>query len=258
MFKESVDLMVASAGKKWQLLKTNPVGYWLSSMLAGIFVGFGITLIFAIGAPLAGDNSPLLKLVMGASFGVALTLVIFAGSELFTGNAMIMTFGVLSRQSRPGHLILIWLVSWLGNLVGALMLAWLVAQSGAVQAAQPFFAKVAVTKMNLPILDLILRGVLCNILVCLAVWMSNRTSSDGAKLALIWWCLFAFIGSGFEHSIANMSLLGIALFGNAAVEGLSWGGYFYNLLWVTLGNTLGAVLFLAIPYHVISRPARSI
>jgi nitrite transporter NirC len=115
-----------------------------------------------------------------------------------------------------------------------------------------FIAATAATKMSVPFFPLLLRGVLCNVLVCLAVWCNFRCKSESGKLIMIFWCLFAFITSSFEHSIANMTLLTVALFApfEAAV---SVGGYFYNILVVTLGNMLGGILFIALPYYVISK-----
>ena len=92
-------IAVAAAGKAMAMRKS-PLGYFILSALAGIYVGFGIVLIFAIGAPLSAAGSPLTKVVMGASFGIALSLVIFAGSELFTGNNLFMTVGVLTGRSK--------------------------------------------------------------------------------------------------------------------------------------------------------------
>jgi nitrite transporter NirC len=102
--------------------------------------------------------------------------------------------------------------------------------------------------MQLSVLALIIRGFLCNLLVCLAVWMSGRAKDDTAKIFLIFWCLFAFIGSGFEHSIANMSLISLGIF----QLNLGWMGFLYNLLWVTIGNTLAGVM-LAFSYYLISK-----
>ena len=253
MYADTVDALVVSANKKANLLKDNPAGYFLASMLAGLYVGFGIVLIFSLGADLFQAHSPFLKVIMGASFGVALSLVIFAGSELFTGNAMTMAFGFLAKKSRARDVLSVWVFSWLGNLAGSLSLAFVVVKSGALNPALPFIAKIAAAKMSASPLDLILKGILCNTLVCLAVWTSTKTQGEAAKLILIWWCLFAFIGSGFEHSIANMTLLAMGLFGNPTDSALSWGGYFYNLGWVTLGNTIAGVFVLALPYHQISR-----
>ncbi len=246
MVQDTIETMAGLAGKKGQLLAGSLARYLLLSALAGAYVGLGITLIFAIGAPLAAAQSPFLKLVMGASFGVALTLVIFAGSELFTGNAMVMAIGSLTGRVSWGQLASLWAWSYVGNLIGALVLAFLVAQSGAL-AGEPqrtFVESVASLKMHLSFGEAFTRGILANWLVCLAVWCASRTTNDVAKLGLIFWCLFAFIGAGFEHSIANMSLLGIALF-QPHGDAVSWAGYVANLLPATLGNIVGGAVFVA-------------
>lgn len=251
MYKESVNAAVQAGVKKSAFLKANPLGYFIASMLAGVYVGLGIILIFSVGAPFAAAGSPAVKLVMGASFAIALTLVVFAGSELFTGNTMYLTFSGLARQTRMRDLLTIWTVSWFGNLAGALAVAWLVVFSGSIDHAFPMIGNVTAAKMSVGPAALVARGLLCNLLVCLALWTSGRTKSDTAKIMLIGLCLFAFIGSGFEHSIANMSLLAIGLFAKAGAD-IRWSGYFYNLLWVTFGNTVGGVL-LAGAYSLASR-----
>src|SRR5207244_8136494 len=109
--------------------------------------------------------------------------------------------------------------------------------------------KVAAAKMNGPAVALFARAILCNWLVCLAIWMSARVDSDSAKCIVIFWCLFAFIANGFEHSVANMTLLGLALAGNHP-ETVSVGGFAWNLLWVTLGNIVGGAVFVAGAYQV--------
>lgn len=252
MYAETVELMATQAAKKADLAKNNLWGYGLLSALAGLFVGFGILLIFSVGAPFADDHNPALKLIMGASFGVALSLVIFAGSELFTGNVMVMGFGTLRKKSSWSDLGRVWAYSWVGNLAGSLILAYVAVQAGSLAHAYPFFAKVSAAKMNAPALELILRGALCNALVCLAVWTSARAQSDAAKLVMIFWCLFAFIGSGFEHSVANMTLLAVGLFSSPNDPALSFTGYFYNLGLVSFGNILGALAVLVLPYMVAS------
>jgi nitrite transporter NirC len=249
----TVEKVANAAEGKATALRRSPLGYFVLSALAGIYVGFGIVLIFAIGAPLSAAGSPLTKAVMGASFGIALSLVIFAGSELFTGNNMFMTIGVLTGRSKMLDLGALWGLCFVGNLAGSLFLAWLVAQSGVLSAdpQQAFVQNVVATKMNLPFWPLLVRGVLCNWLVCLAVWCAQRTQSESARLVMIFWCLFAFIGAGFEHSVANMTLLGIGLFlpHTAAV---SWAGLVANLVPVTLGNVIGGAAFVAGAYWLAS------
>jgi nitrite transporter NirC len=252
MYQDSVNEAVQVGVRKSAFLSKNPFGYLIASMLAGVYVGLGIILIFSVGAPFAQAGSPAVKLVMGASFAIALTLVVFAGSELFTGNTMYLAFSCLGRRTRLLDLLNVWTVSWIGNLIGSLAVAWLVVVSGSIDHAFPMIGNVTACKMNIAPLALIARGLLCNLLVCLSLWTAGRTRSDAAKIMLIGLCLFAFIGSGFEHSIANMSLLAIGLFAHAGPD-LSWAGYFYNLLWVTLGNILGGTVVLAGAYHLASR-----
>ncbi len=253
MYKVDIERMVEMAKKKVGYLRTNPMGYLILSAMAGIYLGFGICLIFSVGAPFWAEGSAGFKLVMGVSFGIALTLVIFAGSELFTGNNMVCAFGALAKAITIKHVGLIFFWSFVGNLAGSLGLAWLVAQSGVVgQAPQSdLLLKVASLKMNLPMWELFLRGILCNWLVCLAVWTAARTTNDAAKIMLIFWCLFAFIGSGFEHSIANQSLLGIALFLPHGPD-VSWAGFIWNQMWVASGNIVGGVVFMGGTYWVTS------
>lgn len=253
MYSSDVEKVIDASAKKIAYMEKSPLGYAILAALAGVYLGFGITLIFSIGAPFAAEGSAALKLVMGVSFGIALTLVIFAGSELFTGNNMVGVVGALARQVTWPQVGALFLWSLIGNLIGSLVVAWLVVQSGVVSAAPQaaLIQKVAGIKMSLPAWELFLRGILCNWLVCLAVWTAGRTTSDSAKILLIFWCLFAFIGSGFEHSIANQSLLGLALF-LPHEAGVSWGGFAWNQTWVLLGNTLGGGLFVGGLYWMAS------
>lgn len=258
MYNADVQRMADASVNKVACLEQTPLGYVILATLAGVYLGFGITLIFSIGAPFAAEGSAALKLVMGVSFGIALTLVIFAGSELFTGNNMVGVIGALARHVTWGQVGALFLWSLLGNLVGSLAVAWLVVQSGVVstvpQAA--LIQRVAGIKMALPAWELFLRGILCNWLVCLAVWTASRATSEAARLLLIFWCLFAFVGSGFEHSIANQSLLGLALFLPHGTD-VSWTGFIWNQAWVILGNIVGGGVFVGALYWMAS-PVRRV
>ncbi len=111
---------------------------------------------------------------------------------------------------------------------------------------------VAAAKMNAPALELVARGILCNWLVCLAIWMSARMTSDTAKCIAIFWCLYAFVASGFEHSVANMTLFAIALMvdhpASVTMAGLVW-----NLIWVTIGNAIAGAGIMGVGYWAASR-----
>jgi nitrite transporter NirC len=255
---EAIAGIAAAARAKAGLLRHSPRQYLVLSALAGAYVGLGIVLIFAIGAPLAAAGSGATKAVMGASFGVALTLVIFAGSELFTGNNLVMTVGALSRTVTPAALGKVWAASFAGNLLGSMLLALAVAVSGVLSRApaKEFLLGVVAAKMAAPAVELFFRGVLCNALVCLAVWMGLRTKDETARLVLIFWCLFAFIGAGFEHSVANMTLLALGLFLPHDPNLVSWMGFARNLGLVTLGNIAGGALLIGLPYWYVAQGQR--
>lgn len=253
VYTDTVDKIAGVAAAKVSALQQSPVRYFFAAALAGIYVGLGIILIFSIGAPLAAVKSPVIKLVMGTSFGIALTLVIIAGSELFTGLNMVMTCGLARKKTRIIDVALIWIVAWLGNLFGSLFIAWLYSQTGFMQSTElsSFVNAVSAQKMSASFTNLFVRGIFCNVLVCLAVWMCFRLTSEAAKLGVIFWCLFAFIASGFEHSIANMTLLAIPLF-SVPLEGVTWIGYARNIAIVTAGNILGGALLIGAIYSFIS------
>lgn len=257
MYLETVDQLAATAVAKSAFLKRSPGGFFVSSMMAGAYVGLGIILIFSIGS----DADPAYRaLVMGGSFGIALTLVIFAGSDLFTGHTMFMTHGLLRKRIGIGELASAWAMSWIGNLAGCAALAVIFIWGGGgtmLHSKSLFMMAVADAKMNASILSLVARAILCNWLVCLAVWTAARTTSDAAKCILIFWCLFGFVGSGYEHSVANMTLLLIALL-VPHPDTVGWGGLAYNLVWVTAGNIIAGAGIMGLGYWWMSRPAAAI
>lgn len=253
MHSADINNMAALSLKKIRYMDNSKLGYFILSVFAGIYVGFGIILIFAVGAPYAAQSSPALKLIMGTAFGVALTLVIFAGSELFTGNNMYCVIGGLVGSVRWWDVGRLFWWCYVGNLAGSVALAWVVAQTGVLSgpAQAALVTKITSSKMNLAAWPLFLRAVLCNMLVCLACWTSSRTKNDTAKILLIFWCLFAFIGSGFEHSVANMTLLtlGLLLPHGPSITLL---GYAWNLSIVSVGNFVGGGLVIGALYWLVS------
>lgn len=254
MYEETLNHFALVARKKVDLLQHSPSAFYVGAMMAGAYVGLGIILIFSVAATI---DPAWQKLVMGASFGIALTLVVFAGAELFTGHTLYMILGLLRRKTSLGDLIKVWSSSWLFNLVGAIALVLIFVTGGGgvlFDSGEYLINKVAAYKMNSSALELVTRGALCNWLVCLALWMAARTTSDSTKMIVIFWCLFAFIASGYEHSVANMTLLTVALLGNPT-EAITLGGMAHNLIWVTLGNIIGGSVFMALGYTVASGSA---
>ena len=239
-YEEAADLAVAKAGQVKRLPR-----YLLASALAGAYVGVAVVLLVSVSGPLVAAGSPAAKLVQGAVFGVALTLVVFAGSELFTGNAMYMLQGLAARRVSARDVASVWAASLVGNLLGSVGFAALVHGGGSLAGpGAALIDSVTAGKAALSGPQLLWRSILCNMLVCLALWMAGRTRSDAAKLVVLWWALLAFIASGFEHSIANMTIFALGIFEGTA----TWGELFRNLAWTVPGNIIGGGVLIGLGY----------
>ena len=256
---EGLDVQAGVAAGKIADLRS-PGRYLVSAMLAGAFIGVAVVLLLATTGPLTAANSPWTKLVQGLVFGIALTLVVFAGGELSTGNMMTTVQGMIARRRGVGAGITVIVVSFVGNLIGAIVFAWLVHASdilsiggtpGHAAPGATLLASLVKTKAAESASTLFFRGILCNFLVCLAVWMAARTKSDGAKLMLIFWCLLAFVSSGFEHVVANMTTFSLGMMEGA--PGATIGAFAKNLLFVGLGNLVGGALLVGASYGFIGR-----
>jgi nitrite transporter len=245
MYTETINKCAANAARIVRLAKNNPFGFWVSSAMAGAYVGFGIILIFTLGNLVEPSIRPL---VMGATFGIALTLVVIAGSELFTGHTMFLTLGVKCKQITHTQMWLVLPQTWLGNLVGSIFVAalYFYAATPLLSTDTSLVHTAALAKTSAAACPLFFRGVLCNWLVCLAIWMANRVEGS-AKFIAIWWCLLAFIACGYEHSIANMTLFSLSWFGNHS-DAYTLTGIGHNLLWVSLGNIVSGALFMGLGY----------
>lgn len=234
----------------------SPLRFAVSGMLAGAYIGVGVVLMVSTAGPLLAAGDGFAKLVAGLVFGVALTLVVFAGADLVTSAMMTLPIGTLARTVNPLRATGTLVAMFAANLAGALAFAGAVAASGILHASPPAEAmlhELLRTKAHETPLELTARGLLCNLLVCLAVWMCTRVRSEVAKLLLIFAAILAFISSGFEHVVANMTVYGIGLITGA--EHATWALFGTNLLWVGLGNLLGGGL-VAVSYWIIGGPSR--
>jgi nitrite transporter NirC len=260
MYADTIGAMGEQAAAKLDGQRRSLPGHLARSMLAGMYVGAAIVLIYTVGAAVSGPYPALVKPLMGVCFGGALTMVVFAGSELFTGSNLVLTLGVLTRRATVRDLLANWGWTWVGNLAGSALLAVIVVRSGVFNAEpfRSFVLKLVQTKMTLPAEQLLWRAVLANWLVCLGVWMAGRARSEPAKIVLIWWCMFTFITSGYEHSIANMCglMLGLLL-PHGDFPAVTWGGYAYNVALATAGNVIGGAVFVAGMYWLGSPESRA-
>ena len=225
-----------------------PAGRMLGlGLLAGAYIGFGSLVAVLIGAGAGELPYGLVQITTGIGFALGLILVLLAGAELFTGNTL-MTLPLAQRRIGPGALLRAWSLVWLANLGGALALVLLAIGAGLHLDGDGAFAtsamELAAGKTSKSAGQIIVSGMLANMLVCLAVWMAAGAKSAGDKVAVIVPPVAAFVALGLEHSIANMSLLPLGLLAQAATgadlpTGLSWSAAGMNLLWSTLGNIIG-------------------
>jgi formate/nitrite transporter len=220
------------------------------SILAGAFIALGAAAFTAVMAGVDAGFGPA-RLLGGAVFSLGLVLVIVAGAELFTGNALIVMAWVDGRIGL-GALLRNWGISYVGNAIGAVSIAFLMWQSGLFNGLQGSMARdIATAKLALGPGEALVRGILCNMLVCLAVWLTFACRSVADKIAAIILPISAFVLLGYEHSVANFYFLSAGL---AAGADVTLAGILANLVPVTLGNVIGGAGGVALSYWFAYRP----
>jgi nitrite transporter NirC len=247
MYQDTIDNFAAVGAHKVQMVRRHLFAFLIGSMMAGAYIGFGDIILFTT---TAHADPAWAHLIGGSVFAAALTIVVFAGADLFTGTAMYMPFALATRQASVVDVLMVWVSCWIGNLIGAMVLAAILHMAGGgvllTDGSTAFFNAVA-AKMDASGSALFARGLLCNWLVCLAIWMSARTKNDAAKLGLIFWPIMIFVAAGFEHSVANMFAFSMALLGEHPA-GITLQGAIHNEVWVTLGNLAGGGVMMAAGY----------
>ncbi|MDD4327820.1 MAG: formate/nitrite transporter family protein [Eubacteriales bacterium] len=255
----TTELLIQSGVRK----STSPVAKtFLLGIIAGAFIAFA-----SAASNVAIHTIPsvgLAKTLAGALFAAGLMMVVFFGAELFTGN-MLMSIAMFRGAARPMAVLKNWVIVYVGNFAGSILIAFLVVISGQLDFSGgdlgAFTLKTAAYKADLGFVEGLSLGILCNWLVCMAVWMAASAKSAAGKIAGIFFPIWLFITSGFEHSVANMYYIPAGLFikGNAeyyagaltlgasagSLEGLNWSSFLFgNLLPVTLGNMIGGIVFV--------------
>jgi formate/nitrite transporter len=231
------------------------------AILAGSFIGLG-GLCFVLVKSDAALGYAMGQMLGGFAFSLGLILVVVAGAELFTGNNLLAMAWADGRISTR-EVLRNWAIVCAGNFIGATGLAALVFLSGHPEmnngaiAAQ--YVRIAEAKCSLPFWTALFRGVLCNALVCIAVWMAFAGRSVTDKAIAIVFPITAFVAAGFEHSIANMYFIPLAMLvkhldaAAPAADVVSWGGFCSNLVPVVLGNLIGGSVLVGLVYHLIYR-----
>ncbi len=223
---------------------------FLLSILAGVFISFAGA-FYTIS--LCGSNLGfgVTKIIGGMSFSVGLVLVLIAGSELFTGNTLLLV-PLFNRKITILQLLKNWMIVYLGNFAGSLLMVLLITQAHILEQDHGqvgnIAEKIALSKVSLGFTTALIKGIMCNFLVCLAIWMSYAGKSVSDKILAIVFPITCFVALGFEHSVANMYLIPVAMFNGADISIFD---FLHNMIPVTIGNIIGGGCLVGLVYNVI-------
>ncbi len=227
------------------------------AIMAGIQIGMGALFMTYVKADQTLSFAAA-NVLGGLCFSLGLICVIVAGSELFTGNCL-MVMAANSKKAAWSAVLKNWVVVWLGNLVGSLILVGIIVGCGLMgtkagdNTIGAQMVAVAAGKINLAPAQILFRGIMCNLLVCLAVWMGFAGRSVIDKIFTAVFPVMAFVAMGFEHCVANMFFLPMGVVASSmgyGTQALTWAGAFYNLGLATIGNTIGGAVFVGLIYWI--------
>jgi len=230
--------------------KKSVLGILHQSFVSGCFVGFGGLLSLSIAGNLgavASASPGLQKFVFAALFPVNLLLILNSGGQLFTGNAATVSMAVIEGKATMSELVKSWTISILGNILGCFTFACAAQYSGLLVAgAKKLAISMTVMKTGLPFGQAVVRAIMCNWMVCMAVFLSEAARDLGGKMVGIWFPISAFVAMGMEHSVANMFLLPAGILAGAPVTVVKM--VCKNWIPVIIGNAIAGVLCVAASY----------
>ncbi|MDR1395270.1 MAG: formate/nitrite transporter family protein [Deltaproteobacteria bacterium] len=262
---EIMESVIAAGVSKSKLTFKSQV---ILAVMAGAYIGFGSVLALKVAGSLPAEVwGSMLRLIFGIVFPVGLLMVLLAGADLFTGDCMFMPGALAHRQINFGRFMRVLTISLVFNFIGSVLLAWLCYKgtilmdgSDAGRPMANFAVNVANGKCSLPFGVAFYRGILCNWLVCLAIYMSMSSTDGVSKALLMWPPITTFVAAGMEHSVANMTFIPLGIFigsdpaylatANAVTLTASWWSMIaVNFVPVVLGNFVGGALFCGMFYY---------
>ncbi len=245
---EITDAAVAVGNAKVARTMHQPVSILVSAMLAGAFIAIGgtLSLIVGFGFPeITAGNPSLQRLLSGMMFPIGLILVVVLGTELFTGNNAMLMPGYMKRDFPLSAVVRNWSIVYIGNMIGAVAFTWLFVHFVGLTAGEPYHSAavnigVAKTSMTWPVV--LVKGIGANWFVCLGVWLALSGHSFVEKALGCWLPVMAFVALGYEHSIANMFYLPLAMMEGAPISIDTC--LTNNILPATIGNIIGGAIFV--------------
>lgn len=243
MFNKDIDNIITITEGKVNNANRWPGKYFVRAIITGFYVIVAIILSYTTGAILFDKYPEISKIIVAATFSFALALIVFLSGELFTGNTFALSVGIQKRKVKIKDAVKVLIFSYLGNMLGSILLAYLFVKSEP-SLIKDYIEPIVMAKVNLSVANMFIRGILCNFIVCLGYLTGIKMTSESGKMIMMFFCVFAFVIAGFEHSIANMGIFSIGYF---ALGSLSLYSVLKNLFFVTIGNIIGGGILLAIP-----------
>lgn len=250
MYYSDIEKISSMAVKKKNLVEKEPVKYLFRSIVAGFYIIVATILSYTIGALLYPKYPEISKIMVAFCFATAIMLIYFLQSELFTGNNLVMAMGAYEKKTTWLQAIKVWTFNYLGNFIGCFVLAFILVKGKSNdQILRDYFGPIIESKLAIPPMEMFLRGILCNFMVCITVIIGVKVKEEMARIVLMFLVIEAFIIGGFEHSIANMGIFSIGLFqqGSLPIDLVA-----KSMFFVTLGNIVGGAVVLGLPIKWMS------
>lgn len=252
MTRVDVNAVAAAGAAKLDFCRAQPVRYLSRAAIAGAFIMVGSLISTLSAAWFYAEQTGLAKLLGSFTFSAALILIVLLGGELFTGTNFVMGVSLYENKVSFSGVLRIWVFCYIGNFIGIFLLALLIAGSGASgQMISAYLALTVPAKLSGSWYALLLKGVLCNFLVCMGVFAGFKLKSESGKCIAIIAVITTFVLAGFEHSVANMATFSLYAL---LVPEADFGGIAWNMIWVTLGNIIGGAVLLGLPVWLSAEP----
>ena len=250
MFSD-IEVLCKLGKVKYNIMKTDPLRFFVRSFMAGAYLGAAAILSYTLGAMLQ-DHGVIGKIAVAATFGIGLVAIVYLGAELFTGNCFVTIMPVLKGELKLRDILPMWVVCYLGNFVGIALICFLFVKSGAQSTLlKPYLQTLMEAKLNFSAFELLIKGILCNFIVCIAAYSGIKIKDETARLIVIMVFVMAFVLPGFEHCVANMGIftMGVTQLGSS----VDWSMLPLHMLISTIGNIIGGSVLLAVPIYGVFR-----
>ena len=255
MTRVDIDTIASSGAAKLEYSRTQPVRYLSRAAMAGAFIMVGSIFSTLAAAWFYVDQPGVAKLLGAASFATALILIVLLGGELFTGTNFVMGVSLYENKVNILGAIRIWVFAYIGNFIGIFLLALIIVGSGASRDLfAAYLAVIVPGKLAGTWYALLLKGIMCNFLVCMGVYAGLKLKSESGKCIAILVVITTFVLAGFEHSVANMATFSLYAL---LVPSPDFGGIAWNMIWVTLGNLIGGAVLLGLPVWLSAEPNKN-